>query len=76
MLNQLFLDVRGFEGNTKEKAGSGHNKIESTQYSKLFCQELTSSLIHLFLNDIGLVPVEDGQREIPCTFLRNTGQES
>ena len=67
MLNQLFLDVRGFEGNTKEKAGSGHNKIESTQYSKLFCQELTSSLIHLFLNDIGLVPVEDGQREITGT---------
>lgn len=43
----------------KMKAGFGREKIDSTQYSKLFRQELASSLINLFLNDIGLVPVSE-----------------
>lgn len=43
----------------REKAGYGNRKIESTQYSKLFRQELASKLINLALNDIGLVPVTD-----------------
>lgn len=43
----------------REKAGYGKNKIDSTQYSKLFRQELASKLINLALNDIGLVPVTD-----------------
>lgn len=51
----------------KDNAGFGHHKIDSTQYSKLFRQELTSSLINLFLNDIGLVTVEESQREITKT---------
>lgn len=54
-------------GKAKENAGFGHNKIDSTQYSKLFRQELTSSLINLFLNDIGLVAVEENQRETTGT---------
>lgn len=41
----------------KEKAGYGLSVLESTQYSKLFRQELTSRLINLALNDIGLVLV-------------------
>lgn len=41
----------------REKAGYGQGNIESTQYSKLFRQELASSLINLALNDIGLIPV-------------------
>lgn len=41
------------------KAGYGKNNIESTQYSKLFRQELSSRLINLALNDIALVPVTD-----------------
>ena len=45
----------------RKKAGYGKNKIDSTQYSKLFRQELTSQLIHLALNDIGLVPVTQEQ---------------
>ena len=65
--SESYLKLLELVGNAKEKAGFGHNKIDSTQYSKLFRQELTSSLIHLFLNDIGLVPVEDGQREITGT---------
>lgn len=51
----------------KEKAGYGHNKIDSTQYSKLFRQELTSSLINLFLNDIGLVKVDEEHKKITGT---------
>lgn len=51
-----------FENNVREaqeKAGYGINKIDSTQYSKLFRQELASRLINLALNDIGLIPVTD-----------------
>lgn len=51
-----------FEENVKkaqEKAGYGINKIDSTQYSKLFRQELASRLINLALNDIGLIPVTE-----------------
>lgn len=47
----------------RQKAGYGKNKIDSTQYSKLFRQELTSQLIHLALNDIGLVPVTEKKAE-------------
>ena len=47
----------------REKAGYGKNKIDSTQYSKLFRQELASSLINLALNDIGLVDVSDKMKE-------------
>lgn len=51
-----------FEKNVKmaqEKAGYGKNKIDSTQYSKLFRQELASRLINLALNDISLIPVTE-----------------
>ena len=51
----------------KDKAGYGHNKIDSTQYSKLFRQELASSLINLFLNDIGLIPVDEEHAKITGT---------
>ena len=44
---------------TKKKSGYGRKEIESTQYSKLFRQELASRLINLALNDIGLLPVTD-----------------
>lgn len=53
----------------REKSGYGHDKIDSTQFSKLFRQELVSSLINLFLNDIGLVPVEE--RHAKVTGTRN-----
>lgn len=47
----------------KEKAGYGLNSLESTQYSKLFRQELTSRLINLALKDISLVPVTEEMRK-------------
>lgn len=43
----------------QKKAGYGTNKIDSTQYSKMFRQELASRLINLALNDIDLIPVTD-----------------
>lgn len=43
----------------RQRAGYGQNKIDSTQYSKLFRQELASRLINLALNDIDLLPVTD-----------------
>lgn len=48
----------------RKKAGYGGNKIDSSQYSKLFRQELTSMLINLFLNDVSLVPMEDSDRTL------------
>lgn len=53
---------RIFEDNVrmaKEKAGYGAETLESTQYSKMFRQELASRLINLALNDIALVPVSE-----------------
>lgn len=47
----------------RKKAGYGTNKIDSTQYSKLFRQELSSSLINLAINDIGLMPVTKDMKE-------------
>lgn len=48
----------------KEKAGYGNNKIDSTQYSKLFRQELTSMLINLFLKDVSLVDITEKQKTL------------
>lgn len=53
---QVFEDT---VNKSREKAGYGQCNIESTQYSKLFRQELASSLINLALKDIGLVPVTE-----------------
>lgn len=71
-IDEILHDYRGKYGDSdcyrtlektvndaRKKAGYGKNDIESTQYSKLFRQELASSLINLALNDIGLVPVTD-----------------
>jgi|GluameStandDraft_1065615.scaffolds.fasta_scaffold03991_7 dGTPase len=43
---------------TREKSGFGDGNIESTEYSKLFRQELASRLINLAMNDIGFIPVD------------------
>lgn len=54
------------ENNVKEaqeKAGYGTNKIDSTQYSRMFRQELASRLINLALKDIDLIEVEDKIKE-------------
>lgn len=43
----------------KIKAGYGKSHIASTEFSKLFRQELSSSLIHKFLNDIDMKIVDE-----------------
>ncbi len=48
---------------SREKAGYGKRGVDSTQYSKLFRQELSSRLIHLALGDIGLMPVTEKMAE-------------
>ena len=47
----------------QEKAGYGTKKIDSTQYSRMFRQELASRLINLALKDIDLVSLEDEMKE-------------
>lgn len=54
----------------QSKAGYGNSNIESTQYSKLFRQELASSLINLALNDIGLIDVTDEMRSKTRTIQK------
>ena len=51
-LEEIVADAR-------DKAGYGEKKLDSTQFSKLFRQELTSQLINLFLNDVGLKKLTD-----------------
>ena len=61
--NDCYGKLEELVNTARKKAGYGEEKIDSTQYSKLFRQELTSSLINLFLNDIGLMPVTEEKRE-------------
>lgn len=61
--NDCYKKLEELTNMAREKAGYGKNKIDSTQYSKLFRQELTSSLINLALKDINLMPVTEGMRK-------------
>ena len=60
--NHCYKKLEELTNKAREKAGYGKNKIDSTQYSKLFRQELTSSLINEALNDIDLKPVTEEMR--------------
>lgn len=70
-IDEILQDYQAEYGNTecfqslikvvekaKEKAGYGKSHIASTEFSKLFRQELSSSLINLFLSDIDMLPVD------------------
>ncbi len=48
---------------SKEKAGYGKSHIASTEFSKLFRQELSSFLIHTFMNDIDMLEVKNEYAE-------------
>lgn len=48
---------------SREKAGYGGQRIDSTEYSKLFRQELASQLINMALNDIGPMPVTEEMKK-------------
>lgn len=49
-----FKILEQYVNKAKDKAGYHNNKTASTEFSKLFRQELSSSLINLFLSDIDL----------------------
>ena len=53
----------------KEKSGYGKNNIESSEYSKLFRQELCSSIIYTLISDIDIVDVND-------EFIKKTGTKN
>lgn len=57
-----FLKLQELVNKARERAGYGGNKVDSSQYSKLFRQELTSMLINLFLKDVSLVPLTEEQK--------------
>lgn len=57
-----YLKLEELVKKARTRAGYGGNKVDSSQYSKLFRQELTSMLINLFLKDVSLVPIKDEDR--------------
>lgn len=70
-IDEILQDYQAEYGNTecfkslteavetaKEKAGYGKSHISSTEFSKLFRQELSSILINMFLNDINMISTD------------------
>lgn len=53
----------------KRKAGHGGNKIDSSEYSKLFRQELSSLIIYTLISDIGIIQIEKA-------FIDKTGTKN
>ncbi len=60
LLNKLVQDAR-------QVAGFGQKDVDADLYSKLFRQELASSIIHALLNDIRLVDVPESKRSVTHT---------
>lgn len=54
---ECYRKLESIVGEVRCRMESGCGIIESSQYSKLFRQELSSRLINLAINDIGLLPV-------------------
>lgn len=52
---------------SKDKAGYGLSKIDSTEYSKMFRQEVSSKLINLFMNDITLMNISGEKKKVTKT---------
>ena len=50
----------------KNKAGYGNVNVKSSEYSKLFRQELTSSIVYTLISDIDIVDVTEN-------FIKKTG---
>lgn len=46
----------------RKRAGYFNEKIDSSEYSKMFRQELSSLIIHELINDIDLIKVDDKKR--------------
>lgn len=58
----------------KNKSGFGNSKIDSTEFCKLFRQELSSSIIFTLISDIGLIDVtEEFQQKTGTTQDKELG---
>lgn len=55
---ECYQKLENIVKSVRRQLESGNGIVESSQYSKLFRQELASRLINLAVNDIGLVPVK------------------
>lgn len=55
-LEKIFVD-------SKKKAGYECPYVDSSEYSKLYRKEITSRIINLLLNDIGLVSLSDDDKD-------------
>ena len=83
-IDEILQDYQASYGNTegfkilvkavedsKEKAGYGKTHIVSTEFTKLFRQELSSRLINIFMNDIDMIPINENYK-----LSKYTDQES
>lgn len=74
-IDEILQDYQATYGNTdgfntlvkavedsKEKAGYGKSHIVSTEFSKLFRQELSSRLINIFMNDIDMISMNESYK--------------
>lgn len=64
-----YLKLKELVDKAKEKSGFGSKSIDSTEYCKLFRQELSSSIIFTLISDIDLVDVSDD-------FKKKTGTKN
>lgn len=48
---------------SKGRAGFKNDKISSSEFSKLYRKEVTSRIIYTLINDIGIVEMDDGEKE-------------
>lgn len=54
---------------SKERAGFKDEKIDSTQFSKLYRKEITSQIINTLISDIGIVDLEESEKRKKGTKL-------
>ena len=57
-----YIKLNELVKNAQKKAGYGNQKIDSSEFSKMFRQELSSSIIYELINDIDLIKVDDNKK--------------
>lgn len=61
--NESYRKLLEIVGECKEKASFGIDKIDSTEYSKLFRKELASSIIYTLIHDLNLIDISEDKRK-------------
>jgi len=57
--SESYIKLCELVNSAKEKSGFGNKKIDSTEFCKLFRQELSSSIIYTLISDIGLIQIDN-----------------